>query len=250
MFVPKSVKPRFFSLIHILLLSPVAAGELLQLVVLHYYDNLTLVRCQYFFLLFLDVETFMFWDNFYRLCRDHDTKPNPVAKELGFSSATVTKWKNGTSPNLNAVTDIAGYFHVTVDELLNGAPAKCYRCGYEYNPHNASYCKKCGEILHNNFCTNLDCDADGTNSPGATHLSDDCEYCPYCGCESKYKIEGLFDAKDTKSDVTQKDSIWLTLIHKLTIEQQNEVKGYINRIIESSVAADDSIKKTGTTNSK
>lgn len=178
----------------------------------------------------------MFWDNFYKLCREHDTKPNPVAKELGYSSATVTKWKNGTSPNLNAVIDIASYFHITVDELLSGAPSKCYRCGYEYNPHNATYCKKCGEILHDNFCTNLDCDADGKNGAGSTLLSDDCEYCPYCGCESKYKAEGLFNIDN---NVSKKESTWLSLIHKLSIEQQNEVKGYINRILEESVAADE-----------
>ena len=87
----------------------------------------------------------MFWDNFYALCLAHETKPNPVAKKLGFSSATVTKWKSGTSPNLNAAANIAEYFHVTIDELLYGLSSKCYRCGYDLNPSYAKKNKKCGE---------------------------------------------------------------------------------------------------------
>lgn len=191
----------------------------------------------------------MFWDNFYALCSLHNKKPNPVAKELGYSSATVTKWKNGTSPNLSAAADIANYFHVTIDELLNGRFSKCYRCGYEYNPNNATYCKKCGKILNDNFCTNPDCDADGrNNSGGATLLSSDCEYCPYCGSESTYKTEGLFENKSIKfkEHISKNDMLWISLLHKLSYEKQCEVKGYINRILDEAVAADESLEETGT----
>ena len=60
----------------------------------------------------------MFWDNFYNLCVKKGIKPNPVAKELGISSASLTKWKNGTTPNSDALQKIAEYFDVSVDYLL------------------------------------------------------------------------------------------------------------------------------------
>lgn len=59
----------------------------------------------------------MFWNNFVSLCVKHNTKPNPVAKELGLSSGAVTKWKNGTKPTATALQKIADYFGVTVADL-------------------------------------------------------------------------------------------------------------------------------------
>ena len=60
----------------------------------------------------------MFWENFVRLCSERDTKPNPVAKELGFSSGSVTDWKNGKTPRPTTIQKIADYFGVTVEDLL------------------------------------------------------------------------------------------------------------------------------------
>lgn len=60
----------------------------------------------------------MFWEIFYDLCLKSGKKPNPIAKELGYSSATVTKWKHGTIPNGDTLREIANYFGVSVDYLL------------------------------------------------------------------------------------------------------------------------------------
>jgi len=60
----------------------------------------------------------MFWDILYELCIKSNTKPNPVAKQLGISSATVNGWKNGASPNSDTVKKLADYFGVTTDYLL------------------------------------------------------------------------------------------------------------------------------------
>lgn len=65
----------------------------------------------------------MFWDNFYRLCREQNRFPNQIAAELGYSSASVTKWKNGTMPRLGALQKIADYFGVAVSDLLTDTPA-------------------------------------------------------------------------------------------------------------------------------
>ena len=65
----------------------------------------------------------MFYDNFVKLCNDKGQKPTPTAKEIGFSSAALVKWKNGTIPRGNALQRIADYFGVTVNDLLTDTPA-------------------------------------------------------------------------------------------------------------------------------
>ena len=60
----------------------------------------------------------MFWDIFYALCINNGTKPNPVGKQLGIGSSTITQWKQGTLPSSDNLLKIADYFHVTTDYLL------------------------------------------------------------------------------------------------------------------------------------
>ena len=60
----------------------------------------------------------MFWTNFYNLCMSVETSPNAVCKELGFSNAASTHWKNGTTPNGDAIVAIADYFGCSTDYLL------------------------------------------------------------------------------------------------------------------------------------
>ncbi len=56
-----------------------------------------------------------FWDRFYQLCEAHNTKPNPVAKELGISSGVVTRWKNvGEPPSGKILIQLANYFDCSV----------------------------------------------------------------------------------------------------------------------------------------
>ena len=64
----------------------------------------------------------MFYDNFVRLCNEKGQKPTPTAKEIGFSSAALVKWKNGTTPRGSALQKIADYFGVTVNDLLTDTP--------------------------------------------------------------------------------------------------------------------------------
>ena len=61
----------------------------------------------------------LFWNRFYDLCVKRGTKPNPVAKEIGISSGTLTKWKSaGTLPNGETLIKIADYLDCSVDYLL------------------------------------------------------------------------------------------------------------------------------------
>jgi transcriptional regulator with XRE-family HTH domain len=60
----------------------------------------------------------MYWDIFEKLCCDVGKKPNPVGKEIGVSSSTISQWKNGSIPNGETLMKIADYLNVSVDYLL------------------------------------------------------------------------------------------------------------------------------------
>lgn len=60
----------------------------------------------------------MFWNIFYNLCKEKGIKPNTVCKELGFSNATATHWKNGKSPNGDTLCLLADYFDISIDYLF------------------------------------------------------------------------------------------------------------------------------------
>lgn len=61
----------------------------------------------------------IFWKKYNELCDENGVKPRAVAKELGISAATVTKWVNDGMPNLDMITRIAEYFDVPIDFLVN-----------------------------------------------------------------------------------------------------------------------------------
>ena len=60
----------------------------------------------------------MFWEIFVKLCIENHTKPNPVAKQLGIPSGSLTDWKNGSTPRDTTLQKIATHFNVTVNYLL------------------------------------------------------------------------------------------------------------------------------------
>lgn len=66
----------------------------------------------------------MFWERFREECILIGKKPNPVAKELGVSSGTVTGWKNGAVPKPEMLSKIASYFDVSVDYLMGETDIK------------------------------------------------------------------------------------------------------------------------------
>ncbi len=59
----------------------------------------------------------MFWTRFIEICNEKGKKPNPVAKELGIPSGSVTDWKNGRMPRDTTLRKIADYFGVSVEYL-------------------------------------------------------------------------------------------------------------------------------------
>lgn len=66
----------------------------------------------------------MFWKRFLEECTLMGKKPNPVGKELGVSSGTITGWKNGALPKPEILSRIASYFDVSVDYLIGKTDKK------------------------------------------------------------------------------------------------------------------------------
>ena len=70
----------------------------------------------------------MFWSILIELCNQRNMKPNQVGKELGISSASFTKWKNGSTPTVDALIKLSEYFDVSIDYLVFGDKALNNRC--------------------------------------------------------------------------------------------------------------------------
>ncbi len=64
----------------------------------------------------------MFFDQYEMLCRKVKKSPNGVAKEIGFSSASVTQWKNGAAPREDTLNLICKYFNVKPGYILGYTP--------------------------------------------------------------------------------------------------------------------------------
>ena len=82
--------------------------------------------------------------------------------------------------------------------------------------------------------------------PPSKYISKICEFLDV-------SYEYLLTGKESSTSLTStEDAEWLSLIHQLPTEAQHEfrgeLKGYLKRLNEESVAADEPLKKTGTTN--
>ena len=60
----------------------------------------------------------LFFERFESLAKKNRTSPNAIAKELGFSSGSVTAWKKGTTPSALVIEKLADYFNVSTDYLF------------------------------------------------------------------------------------------------------------------------------------
>ena len=59
-----------------------------------------------------------FWENYSKLCSERGESPNSIAAQLGYSSGSVTAWKQGRVPKYQTLEVIAKHFGVSVEYLL------------------------------------------------------------------------------------------------------------------------------------
>lgn len=69
------------------------------------------------------MENNTFYENLQRLCKLNGISITTLTQELGLSSSNVSGWKSGAQPQSKTLKKIAEYFHVTVDQLINGEAA-------------------------------------------------------------------------------------------------------------------------------
>lgn len=62
-----------------------------------------------------------------------------VAEKLGVSFQAVSKWENGTLPNIEMLAELAGLLHVTVDEIISGNEKSGESFSYSKAGVNISY---------------------------------------------------------------------------------------------------------------
>lgn len=74
--------------------------------------------------------------------------------------------------------------------------------------------------------------------------------CEFFNISCDFLLTG--EEKNREMEFSSNDVEWLSLIHQLPLEAQyefrGELRGYLKHLNKSSVAADDSLKKTGTDN--
>lgn len=61
----------------------------------------------------------MFWQKYVEVCEKNGVRPRKAAAEIGVADATVTRWKNGSTPNRDTLEKVAKRFGVTIDYLLD-----------------------------------------------------------------------------------------------------------------------------------
>lgn len=62
----------------------------------------------------------MFYNNFESACHMRGLKPTPVAIKCGGTKNSANSWRNGSSPNIEIVAQIAAFLNVPIDYLVTG----------------------------------------------------------------------------------------------------------------------------------
>lgn len=67
----------------------------------------------------------------------------------------------------------------------------CPNCKFSDHLEDILYCQECGILLLNQ-CTNPNCDTN-TSDNEYIYVPDNAKYCPYCGFQTTYKEQGIFE---------------------------------------------------------
>ena len=60
----------------------------------------------------------IFYENYVKLCAEHDLSESGAAKKIGLSNAAANGWKNGKMPSATTQIKLANLFGISVKELM------------------------------------------------------------------------------------------------------------------------------------
>ncbi|MBR4855167.1 MAG: helix-turn-helix transcriptional regulator [Bacteroidaceae bacterium] len=60
----------------------------------------------------------MFYETLKEICQKKNTSPSAVCLAIGISKSNATEWKNGRSPKLDTVVEIANYLNISPSRLI------------------------------------------------------------------------------------------------------------------------------------
>ena len=60
-----------------------------------------------------------FYQNLLRICKENNTSPSAVAKEIGYSNAAAAYWKRGATPKLRTLRALGDYFNISWLEFID-----------------------------------------------------------------------------------------------------------------------------------
>ena len=66
----------------------------------------------------------MFYDNLRAVCNERGTTVTAVLKELGMSTGSTGKWKDGSIPKIDTVMQLSEHLNVSLDLLVYGKRSK------------------------------------------------------------------------------------------------------------------------------
>ena len=77
----------------------------------------------------------MYYENFEKLCKKHNTNPSQVSRSTGISTATFTSWKKGVyTPITDKLQKIADHFGVSLGYLTGTEEEEPNATDKENNP--------------------------------------------------------------------------------------------------------------------
>ena len=78
----------------------------------------SLVNCQAYLYTLMNGGKELFYETLKEICEKKKTTPSAVCVALGMSKSSATKWKNGSSPNLDTVGAVAKHLGVSPARFL------------------------------------------------------------------------------------------------------------------------------------
>lgn len=92
----------------------------------------------------------MFFERYKALCERNNVSVTSVTKELGYSTGSMSQWKNGSVPRGDVVVKIAKYFGVSTDYLLiddDGGGLGSGNAGASLTREGREYLKKLQDLF-------------------------------------------------------------------------------------------------------